>query len=71
MLAISNEFNSSVFHDVEFKVQHYEYSAFGKLLKIENGSGEDITSTPVIEPYFTYHLGKLPSYLSLYRPLFD
>lgn len=35
-------------------VQSYKYSSFGEILRIENGAGEDITSSPVIKPYFTY-----------------
>jgi RHS repeat-associated protein len=36
------------------KVQHHVYSSFGKLEKITDGAGADITATPLIEPYFTY-----------------
>lgn len=32
----------------------YKYSSFGEILRIENGVGEDVTSSPVIKPYFTY-----------------
>jgi len=35
-------------------VQHYAYSAFGKILKISDGSGNDISANPTVEPYFTY-----------------
>ncbi|MDX1919767.1 MAG: RHS repeat-associated core domain-containing protein [Candidatus Caenarcaniphilales bacterium] len=37
-----------------FRVQHYVYSAFGKLLAIKDGGGIDVTAAPVIAPYFTY-----------------
>ncbi|MFP5386042.1 MAG: RHS repeat-associated core domain-containing protein [Bacteriovoracia bacterium] len=35
-------------------VQHYAYSAFGKILKISDKDGNDISANPVIEPYFTF-----------------
>ena len=35
-------------------VQHYAYSAFGKLLKVTNASGDDISSNPNVDPYFTF-----------------
>lgn len=35
-------------------MQHYAYSAFGKLLKIEDGNGNDISANPIIDPYFTF-----------------
>lgn len=38
----------------EFKVQHYEYSSFGKLALITDGNGNDVTQNPPIEPYFSY-----------------
>ncbi|MDC1174213.1 carboxypeptidase regulatory-like domain-containing protein [Bacteriovoracaceae bacterium] len=36
------------------KVQHHAYSAFGKLLKITDGNGNDVTDAPPVAPYFTY-----------------
>ncbi|MBO9668531.1 MAG: RHS repeat-associated core domain-containing protein, partial [Bdellovibrio sp.] len=35
-------------------VQTYEYSAFGKVLKITNGAGADITISPVVKTFFSY-----------------
>lgn len=40
-------------HSVENIVQHYSYSSFGKILKIENG-GVDNTINPAIKNRFTY-----------------
>ena len=36
------------------KVQHYSYSSFGKLLKIEDGGGNDISANPILEPHYSY-----------------
>ncbi|MCK5072895.1 MAG: PKD domain-containing protein [Bacteriovoracaceae bacterium] len=36
------------------KLQHYVYSTFGKLLKITDTSGANISHDPVVDPYFTY-----------------
>lgn len=54
MLAISEELHSGMFHGVEFKVQHHEYSSFGVLQQITDANGADISSSPIIDPYFTY-----------------
>lgn len=35
-------------------VQHYAYSAFGKIVSIKDGNGNDVTDAPLIVPYFTY-----------------
>ena len=43
MVAISEDLNSSAFGGVENLVQHYVYSPFGKIIRIENGVGADIT----------------------------
>jgi RHS repeat-associated protein len=37
-----------------FKVQHYEYTAFGKIARVTDGNGNDVTQNPGVEPYFTY-----------------
>ena len=36
------------------KLQHQIYSAFGKLIGVEDGSGNDITSAPELAPYFAF-----------------
>lgn len=54
MSVISLNSHESVFDVVETVVQHYAYSAFGKILKISNANGNDISANPVVEPYFTY-----------------
>lgn len=36
------------------KVQHYAYSTYGKLLKVEDVNGNDISANPVVDPYFTF-----------------
>ncbi len=35
-------------------VQHYVYSPFGKIIRIENASGADITSTPMVDNFYTF-----------------
>ena len=35
-------------------VQHYAYSSFGKILKITNKSGDDISGNALVESFFTY-----------------
>ncbi len=35
-------------------VQHYVYSSFGKIARIENAAGVDITSTPMVENFYTF-----------------
>lgn len=54
MLEISQEFNSDVFHDVVNLVQHYVYSPFGKIVRIENSAGADITATPMVDNFYTF-----------------
>ena len=36
------------------KLQHQIYSAFGKLIGVEDGSGNDIASAPELEPFFAF-----------------
>jgi RHS repeat-associated protein len=54
MLVTSQESNLGMFGGVEFKVQHYDYSAFGKILAIKDGNGNDVTDAPLIDQSFTY-----------------
>ena len=54
MSVIIQEFHSSAFHDVELVVQHYAYSAFGKILSIIDGNGNDVTDAPLIQPLHTF-----------------
>lgn len=35
-------------------VQHYVYSPFGKIVRIENAAGADITTTPMVENFYTF-----------------
>lgn len=35
-------------------VQHYVYSPFGKIVRIENAAGADITATPMVENFYTF-----------------
>ena len=35
-------------------IQHYDYFSFGKIAKVTNGLGVDISTNPQVEPYFTY-----------------
>lgn len=37
-----------------FKVQHYDYSAFGKLARVTDVNGNDVTQNPAFEPHFTF-----------------
>ena len=35
-------------------MQHHVYSAFGNLVRIEDGNGADVTAAPILTPFFTY-----------------
>jgi RHS repeat-associated protein len=54
MFEIAEKINFNLFHDVESKVQHYEYSAFGKILSIKDGNGNDVTGAPAVDQRFSY-----------------
>jgi hypothetical protein len=45
---------TDITNDEVFRVQHYEYSSFGKLEKITDANGTDISQNPVIDPFITY-----------------
>lgn len=36
------------------RVQHYVYSAFGEILRVQNGVGQDVTAAPVVATSFTF-----------------
>ncbi|MFA6237880.1 MAG: RHS repeat-associated core domain-containing protein [Bacteriovorax sp.] len=35
-------------------VQHYVYSAFGKIIRIENKNGGDVTDAPLVDNFYTF-----------------
>ena len=45
---------TDITNDEGFKVQHYEYSAYGELKAITDASGVDISQNPILDPHFTY-----------------
>lgn len=47
-------------------VQHYEYSAFGKVLKITDGVGTDVTQSPKIMNRFTFTGREYDEQVNLY-----
>src|SRR5690606_17348531 len=47
-------------------VQHYFYSSFGKINKIINSSGGDITANPIVNTCFTYTNREFDSESGLY-----
>ena len=48
------------------KVQHHVYSAFGKLLKIEDGNGVEVTDAPEVAVFFAFTGRELDSETGLY-----
>ena len=54
MSVISLPLQNCWFYDVEAKLQHQIYSAFGKLIGVEDGSGNDIASAPELDPFFAF-----------------
>ena len=48
------------------KIQHYVYSVYGQVLRIENGSGADITNSPALKPYLAFTARELDSESELY-----
>lgn len=54
MFATSQELNLGVFYGVGNLVQRYVYSPSGKITRIENAAGADITQTPMVENFFTF-----------------
>jgi RHS repeat-associated protein len=40
--------------DSGFKVQHYDYSAFGKILAVKDGNGNDVMDAPPVDQSFSY-----------------
>lgn len=48
------------------KVQHYTYSAFGKIISIKDENGIDISNAPLVSPYFTYTNRELDRESGLY-----
>lgn len=58
-VAITNYLNSLVssfkrFYDAVTVVQHYAYSAFGKILKISDYSESDITASPIVKTSYGF-----------------
>lgn len=54
MMEIAEKLNFNLYHGVEYIAQHHEYSSFGVLQKVTDANGVDISSAPIIDPYFTY-----------------
>lgn len=54
MMEIAEKLNPSVFHDVELIVQHYVYSAFGKIIAIKDKDGNDVTDAPPVDNFYTF-----------------
>jgi RHS repeat-associated protein len=54
MLVTSQELDLGMFHGVEGKIQHHEYSSFGVLQSVTDENGDDISANPKLDPYFTY-----------------
>jgi hypothetical protein len=58
-VAITNYVNSLAssfkrFYDAVNLVQHYSYSSFGKILKIVDGSGSDISANPLVKTSYGF-----------------
>ena len=47
-------------------IQHHVYSSFGKLVRVEDQNEQDITSNPLLAPYFTYTSRELDSESGFY-----
>lgn len=47
-------------------IQHYEYSAYGKIMSVRNSNSEDISASPLVRTSFTYTGRELESELGLY-----